>query len=128
MRILTVLVALAALCLGAIILLVTQAQAHDWYGVRRDPIYRTTTCCGGHDCGPVKPEFVHRDPATGDLRITIPLEEARKIFYNRMEPFDEVIPHERIQTSEDGQVHICLQTKNQSAMQGFWCVFIPPDS
>jgi hypothetical protein len=116
------------LALAVILAMTSPAAARDWYSVRRDPIYNTQTCCGGHDCAPVKPEFVHRDPATGDLRITIPLEEARKIFYNRMEPFDEVIPYERIQTSEDGQVHICLQSKNRGAMQGFWCVFTPPDS
>ena len=117
---------LAAL-VAAFVFLAPVAFSHDWYSIRRDPIYRTTTCCGGHDCGPVKPEFIHRDPATGDLRITIPLEEAREIFNGRQEPFDEVIPFDRIQIGEDGQVHICLQTKNHGAMQGFWCVFVPPN-
>jgi hypothetical protein len=119
------LIAVAAL-VAAFVFLAPIASAHEWYSKRRDPIYNAQTCCR-NDCGPVPSQYIHRDPATGLIRVIIPLEAAKKIYHARIEAVDEVIPPERIQTSEDGQIHICLQSRGGNAMQGFWCFFVPPN-
>lgn len=66
----------------------------------------------------------------GNLRVTLTLEEAQKINPARTEPFDAVIPFDRIQVSEDGSPHICLMTSDRheygDQRQGFYCVFLPP--
>lgn len=118
--------ALAALVAAFLVLAPVLAHAHEWYSKRRDPIYNAQTCCR-NDCGPVPSQYIHRDLTTGSIRVIIPLEAAKKIYHARMEAVDEVIPPERIQTSEDGQVHICLQSRNYGPMQGFWCFFVPPN-
>lgn len=102
------------------------AQAHDWYSSRRDPVYNWTTCCGGHDCAPIPPHAI-RDSPDGNLRVVLTLEEAKRINPCRDEPFDEIIPFERIQDSEDGQPHICLMCRNSDARQGFYCAFLSPN-
>jgi hypothetical protein len=65
----------------------------------------------------------------GDLRVTLTLEEARKINPARRMAFDEVIPFDRIQTSEDGSPHICLMATDRREVgdprQGFFCIFLP---
>jgi hypothetical protein len=107
-----------------------EAMAHSWYSKRRDPIFSTTTCCGGYDCAPLPQSSITFTP-DGDLRVTLSLEEARKINPGRVEPFDEVIPFDRIQVAEDGQPHICLMRMNNAAFgdrrQGFYCIFLPPN-
>lgn len=109
---------------------VMAAFAHEWYSGKRDPIFNQTTCCGGSDCGPLPAHAMSYTP-DGDLRVTLSLEEARKINPWRFEPFDEIIPFERIQTAEDGQPHICLMQKSRASegdrRQGFFCIFLPPN-
>ena len=65
----------------------------------------------------------------GDLRVQLTLEEARKINPARRMAFDEVIPFDRIQISEDGSPHICLMATDRREVndprQGFYCVFLP---
>jgi hypothetical protein len=100
-------------------------SAHEWYTKRRDPIFNMTTCCGGSDCAPLPPHSITITPF-GDLRVTLSLEEARLINPGRMEAFDEIIPFERIQTSEDGRPHICLMRIKSDDRQGFYCIFLPP--
>ena len=51
----------------------------------------------------------------------------RLINPGRIEPFDAVIPFERIQTAEDGQPHICLMRHSFDDRQGFYCIFLPPN-
>lgn len=130
-RLLAVLGGLIALALTILLIIIVlgqqQAYAHSWYSQRRDPVFNAQTCCR-NDCGPVPSQYIHYDPLSGDIRVTLPLEVAKKIYHGRSTPFDEIIPHERIQYSEDGQVHICLQTTSDNAMQGFWCFFVPPES
>ena len=67
----------------------------------------------------------------GDLRVTLTLQEARRINPARSEPFDAVIPFDRIQVSEDGSPHICLMASDRAATgdqrQGFYCIFLPPN-
>jgi hypothetical protein len=106
------------------------AEAHEWYGKRRDPIYNMTTCCGGSDCAPLPPGSMTVTP--DGLRVVLSLEQARLINPRRVEPFDALIPFERIQNSEDGQPHICLMEKDRAAMgdmrQGFYCIFLQPST
>lgn len=112
------------------VLLALPASAHNWYGKYRDPIYGYTSCCGGQDCAPLPPGAITNEP--GGLRIRLTLEQAQAINPRRTEAFDEFIPLERIQLSEDGQPHICLQKQNYRELddprRGFFCIFMPPNS
>jgi len=120
---------LAAISAAFFFLAAAPAAAHEWYSGRRDPIFNTTTCCGNSDCAPLPAHAMSFTP-DGELRVTLSLEEARLINPARQEPFDEVIPFERIQTAEDGRPHICLMERNRGAegdrRQGFFCIFLPP--
>jgi hypothetical protein len=116
---------LAAISAAFLVLATASAAAHEWYSQRRDPIYSTTTCRGGHDCAPLPAHAMTFTP-DGDLRVTLSLEEARLINPGRIEPFDEVIPFDRIQTAEDGRPHICLMRLKTDQRQGFYCIFLPP--
>lgn len=117
----------ALITAGVLGLMATEALAHEWYGKRRDPIYSTTTCCGGTDCRELPPHAISITPE-GDLRITLTVEEARKINPMRRYGFDRVIRFDRIQTSEDGTPHICLQSQEDpnDPREGYYCVFLPP--
>ena len=119
----------AMIAAGLLAVMGAEAMAHSWYSKRRDPIYSTTTCCGGTDCAPLPAHAMSFTPE-GDLRVTLTLEEAKRINPARVEPFDEIIPFERIQISEDGTPHICLMRSNNAAdgdrRQGFYCIFLPP--
>ncbi len=104
------------------------ANAHEWYARHRDPIFNKTTCCGGTDCAPLPESAISITP-NGDLHVFLSLAQAKLINPARTEAFDEIIPFVRIQQSEDGRPHICLQTENhQNHMQGFYCIFLPPAS
>jgi hypothetical protein len=102
------------------------AEAHSWYSERRDPIYNATTCCGGQDCSPIPPHAISITP-DGNLRITLTVEEARRINPVRRYGFDKVIQFERIQNSEDGTPHICLMAHDMEndPREGYYCVFLP---
>lgn len=103
------------------------ATAHEWYGKRRDPIYgKTTTCCGGTDCAPLPAHAIKASP-DGSIRVSLTLEEARAINPRRDEPFDEIIPFDRLQVSEDGRPHICLMPRKTDERRGFYCIFLPPN-
>jgi hypothetical protein len=114
------------LALAVLGLLATEALAHSWYSQKRDPIFSTTTCCGGTDCRELPAHAIHPSP-DGSIRVTLTLEEAKLINPNRDEPFDEIIPFERIQVSEDGSPHICLMPRKTDDRQGFYCIFLPPN-
>lgn len=116
--------------LAALVLAATPAASHDWYTGKRDPIFNTTTCCGGGpkgDCAPL-PEHALRVTPEG-LRVTLTAEEANRINYRRFTGFDMLIDFDRIQMSEDGKPHICLQpTQNEFDLrQGYYCIFLPPN-
>jgi hypothetical protein len=118
---------LAALVAAFVFLVpVVSAFSHEWYSQRRDPIFNGTTRCGGFDCAPLPAGSISYTPG-GDLRVTLSLEQARLINPGRIEPFDAVIPFERIQTAEDGQPHICLMRHSFDDRQGFYCIFLPPN-
>jgi hypothetical protein len=115
----------AVLCLVA----AETALAHSWYTKRRDPIFNATTCCGGTDCAPLPSHAMQFTP--DGLRVVLTLAEAKAINPARSEPFDAMIPFDRIQVSEDGRPHICLMTKDRAEIgdkrQGFYCIFLPPN-
>jgi len=125
---------LAAAALTIIVLAFTlPSHAHEWYGKRRDPIYSTTTCCGGSDCAPLPAHSIKASP-DGSIRVSLTLDEVRKINPRRDEPFDEIIPFERVQTvPPEGTAgpHICLMNRNRAdegdMRQGFYCIFLPPN-
>lgn len=105
------------------------ADAHSWYSQRRDPIFNATTCCGGTDCAPLPSHAMQFTP--DGLRVVLTLAEAKAINPARVEAFDELIPFDRIQVSEDGRPHICLMARNSADFgdrrQGFYCIFLPPN-
>lgn len=113
--------------LAALIGYAGMAQSHEWYGKRRDPVFSTTTCCGGSDCAPIPAHAMKVTPE--GLRVTLTAEEARKINPQRFDAFDRLIAFDRIQTSEDGQPHICLQRIDNFAdrRDGYYCIFLPPN-
>ncbi len=121
---------LAGLALLTLAAMASDARPHDWYSSKRDPIYNSSTCCGGSDCGPIPEHAMTMTP--NGLRVRLTLAEAQIINKFRLEPFDEIIPFERIQTSEDGKPHICLMRMNFAPSgdkrQGFFCVFLPPNT
>ena len=110
----------------ALLSLTCTAHAHEWYSKRRDPIFSATTCCGGSDCAPL-PQHAMQFTADG-LRVVLSVDEARAINPSRRSGFDQLIPFDRIQVSEDGRPHICLMTYDQpeDGRQGFYCIFLPP--
>lgn len=118
------------LSLAVLIFSTGAVQAHEWYSKRRDPVYNYTTCCGGSDCAPLPQSAIKVTP--DGLRVTLSLAEARLINPHRSEPFDELIPFDRIQDSEDGKPHICLMNSNLAYIgdkrQGFYCIFLPPST
>lgn len=115
-----------AIAIAAIILLIAPVYAHEWYSKRRDPIYSATTCCGGKDCAPIPSHAISITP--DGLRVTLTAEEARRINPVRRYGFDRLIDFDRIQVSEDGQPHICLQPHDLEGdpRQGYYCIFLPP--
>jgi hypothetical protein len=102
------------------------ADAHSWYSEKRDPIYNATSCCGGLDCAPLPAHAISITP-DGNLRITLTVEEARRINPIRRYGFDKVINFDRIQNSEDGRAHICLQPHDaiEDPREGYYCIFLP---
>jgi hypothetical protein len=101
--------------------------AHSWYSERRDPIYNQTSCCGGTDCRELPAHAITITP-DGQLRVTLTVEEARRINPVRRYGFDKIISFDRIQTSEDGTPHICLMAHDDpnDPREGYYCIFLPP--
>lgn len=108
----------------AVAMLCGPAEAHSWYADRRDPVFNGTTCCGGSDCRELPPGAISNTPQ--GLRVTLSLQQARFINPLRIEPFDEVIPFDRVQMSEDGRAHICLMSRSFDDRHGYYCIFLPP--
>ena len=116
-----------AIAIAACLLLIAPVYAHSWYGERRDPIFNQTSCCGGLDCAPMPAHAISITP-NGHLRVTLTVEEARRINPIRRYGFDKIISFERIQISEDGTPHICLQPHDapEDPREGYYCIFLPP--
>ena len=116
-----------AVLVFASVFLASSAFAHSWYSQRRDPIFNATSCCGGTDCAPLPQHAISITP-DGQLRVTLTVEEARKINPLRRYGFDRIIAFDRIQTSEDGTPHICLMVHDMEGdpREGYYCIFLPP--
>lgn len=55
--------------------------------------------------------------------------ETRRINPHSTAPIDALVPWNRIQTSEDGNLHICLMTHDRANERGgAYCLFAPPNS
>lgn len=124
-------VKLVAIAIAFFFAVYAPAFGHSWYSKKHDPVFNANNCCGGNDCGELPSSAIQWTP-DGDLRVVLTLEQAKRINPFRTEPFDAVIPHERIQVSEDGKPHICLLSYDRKAegdkRQGFFCIFLPPNT
>lgn len=100
------------------------AYSHEWYSKKRDPVTKGG-CCGGSDCAKLvaTPDVLQATDA--GYRITLTLEQAKKINPYRRDPVDIVIPWDRIQLSEDGNYHLCLPIWSNTVRDGFFCFFAP---
>lgn len=80
--------------------LVGDADAHDWYTGKADPVMRYD-CCGDKDCHPIDPSDVR---ATKDgYYVRVP----RPTYMNEPQEAEWFIPSERVQTAPDDRYHIC---------------------
>ncbi|WP_140871538.1 hypothetical protein [Mesorhizobium sp. B2-8-3] len=80
--------------------LIGNAEAHDWYTGKTDPVLHYD-CCGGNDCHPIDPSHVRM---TKDGYFVRP---PRPFYPNEPQEPEWFIPRERVQTSPDDQYHIC---------------------
>lgn len=120
-------IALAALSLA----LASPAQAHSWYHGKTDPVTGGSCCTTSAtsqygDCAvlQVDPGVIEATPDGYRLRLTI--EQAQKINPMRLAPVDTFIPYNRIQTSEDGNFHLCIPRYPVANMQAdFYCFWQP---
>lgn len=104
------------------------AFSHDWYGDRRDPVYRWG-CCGGSDCATwtIRPGSITAEPTGYRIRLT--LAEARAINPYSQFPIDALIVWPRVQQSEDGNWHLCVMPSNRTTESGgIYCLFAPPST
>lgn len=124
-------VRLAYVCVLASILIalgIKVARAHSWYSEKVDPVFKNA-CCGGTDCAKldIVPGVLQAVPE--GYRITLTLEQTRKINPWSMFPLDAVIAWERVQPSEDGNYHLCIApTMRNDSKQGVFCFFAPPST
>lgn len=75
------------------------AEAHDWYTGKTDPVLQYD-CCGNKDCHPID---------SNDVRMTkdgyfVRLHPA---YLNEPQGAEWFIPRERVQTAPDDRYHIC---------------------
>jgi hypothetical protein len=107
--------------------------AHDWYSKKIDPVYGKG-CCGGSDCARLPTEIpgvLTAEEAGYRVRLTV--EQAKEINEYRREPFDHLIPWDRVQPSEDGNYHICIMSADNDMYytdprDGTFCFFAPPST
>lgn len=82
------------------IVLPGDAEAHDWYEGKSDPVLHYD-CCGIADCRPVKSD---------DVRMTKDgyfVRTPRPGFLNQPHEAEWFIPRDRVQAAPDDQYHIC---------------------
>ncbi|RAZ78432.1 hypothetical protein DPM35_07635 [Mesorhizobium atlanticum] len=77
--------------------LLGNAEAHEWYTGKTDPVLHYN-CCGGKDCHPIDPDYVRMSKDGYFVR------PPRPFYLNEPQWF---IPRTRVQTSPDDQYHIC---------------------
>ena len=87
-------IALACLVLSG------NADAHDWYTGKKDPVMQSD-CCGNKDCHPIDPSEV-RETKDG-YYVRVP----RPAYMNEPQEPEWFIPRERTQASPDDRYHLC---------------------
>lgn len=118
-----------ALLIGAWVFLLSHIQpahSHDWYSSTSDPEYQSS-CCGGHDCAPVNPEWVS-EVAEG-YRLTMTAEQAKTVNPSASEPVDAVIPWSRVQSPPTAEhpFYACVYDHDRAAPRnGVICFFATP--
>lgn len=113
--------------IGALVsfVLIVDADAHDWYTGKTDPVMRWK-CCGTNDCHPLNDADVRRAEDGGFIvRQPEP--------YSRNDPptGEWFIPKERVQASEDNHYHICetlVPTMRVGRLTMRWMCFFAPMS
>lgn len=123
---------LAVLVLAAVIgwqVLVLNAQAHDWYSFKRDPVHGWS-CCGGNDCAVFKVKRgINLIAQTEGYRIVLSTEEAREINPLARFPIDAVVTWDRVQMSETNDWGLCISAYRREAPSfGIYCLFEPPST
>lgn len=101
------------------------AQAHDWYGSKRDPVLGFS-CCGGNDCNVLKLDPGVMTATPEGYRIRLSLVQAREINPDAMQPIDALVKWDRVQPSETGDWHICIAMDMRlPPSHGIYCLFEP---
>lgn len=117
---------LLPLGIGFIIAFIGTARAHDWYSSTQDPVFQSS-CCGGHDCAPISPEFITIE---GDgYRVRMTAEESRTVNKNSSQPVDAFVPGSRVQTPPNGEhaFYACIYDTDRAApRKGVICFFATP--
>ncbi|PAQ01475.1 hypothetical protein CIT25_15615 [Mesorhizobium mediterraneum] len=76
------------------------ADAHDWYTGKTDPVLYYD-CCGNKDCHPIDSNDVRMTKDGYFVRLP------RPAYLNETQEAELFIPRERVQTSPDDRYHIC---------------------
>jgi hypothetical protein len=76
------------------------ADAHDWYTGKKDPVIQYD-CCGGKDCRPIDSRDV-RETKDGYF-VRLP----RPSYLNEPQETEWFIPRERVQEAPDDRYHLC---------------------
>lgn len=82
------------------LVLAGNADAHDWYTGKTDPVLQYD-CCGNKDCHPIDSRDV-RETKDG-YYVRLP----RPSYLNESQEPEWFIPSERVQASADDRYHLC---------------------
>jgi hypothetical protein len=89
-------------------------------------------CCGGTDCAPLLIEPGVLSAEEDGYRVTLTLEQARKInpYVTRGTSF--VVPWDQVQPSWDTRFHLCIPNEPRGEAYApprmFYCFFAPPNT
>lgn len=81
------------------LLLSGDADAHDWYTGKTDPVLHND-CCGNKDCRPIDSNDVRMTKDGYFVRL-------HPIYLNERQEAEWFIPRERAQAAPDDRYHIC---------------------
>jgi hypothetical protein len=82
------------------LVLAGNADAHDWYTGKKDPVMQSD-CCGNKDCHPIDPSEVRETKDGYYVRLS------RPAYMNEPQEQEWFIPRERAQASLDDRYHLC---------------------
>jgi hypothetical protein len=75
------------------------ADAHDWYTGKTDPV-TYHDCCGSKDCHPIDSRDVRETKDGYFVRL-------HPLYLNELQEAEWFIPRERVQAAPDDRYHIC---------------------